>query len=138
MTFYTRAHHWSLLTQYPVHTFLFSFPMLYCTVKIFLTRKIYFCQTLYLIWQLAVSAAVFMPWLSIMCGALFNSCQCSHWCPLQILSSHHGGHQYPLQIPHLMPRLSGVYTTDPVLVMAVTGICSVMFEYVFTPVPCSI
>jgi hypothetical protein len=70
VTLFTRAHH---------------FLMLYCTVIIFLTRKMCFCQTLYLIWQLAVSAAVFMPWLPIMSAALFTSCQYGHWCQLHTL-----------------------------------------------------
>lgn len=48
-------------------------------------KKMYLCQTLYLIWQLAASAAVFMPWLPIMSATLFTSCQYGHWRQLQTL-----------------------------------------------------
>jgi hypothetical protein len=85
ITLFTRAHHWSLLKPNPVHTFPFSFLILYCTVIIFITRRMYFCQTLFLIWQLAASAAVFNPWLAIMSASLFTSRQYGQWCQLQTL-----------------------------------------------------
>lgn len=85
ITLFTTAHHWSLLKPNPAHTFPFLFFMLYCTVIIFFTRKIYFCQTLYFKWKLVASAAVFMPWLPIMSAMLFTSCQYGHWRQLQTL-----------------------------------------------------
>ena len=46
-------------------------------------KEMYLRPTLYLIWQLAASAAVFMPWLPIMSATLFTSCQYGHWHQLQ-------------------------------------------------------
>lgn len=152
ITVFTRAHPWSLLKPTPVYTLPFSFLMPYPTAIIFLTGKIYwyFCQTLCPIWQLPASD--FMPWLPFMSAApLLPNYTDKHnnstiyliprWWMMFTADPlpHTGGHQCPLQTLHLMARLSAMSTTDPLLLsMTVTGICSVMFEYVFTPVSCSI